>query len=58
MGPWVCGGDFNEVCGSHDRQWGQIRDFRDAISQVGLSDLGMVGGKYHCTNRRQGGQYT
>lgn len=41
------GGDFNEVlameevCGAHDRRWGQIRKFRDTLSRVGLIDLGM-----------------
>ncbi|KAH9750457.1 reverse transcriptase domain-containing protein [Citrus sinensis] len=47
--PWVCLGDFNDLLDSSEKNgsrphaaW-KIHGFRSAISDAGLSDLGMVG---------------
>ncbi|KAH9790374.1 reverse transcriptase domain-containing protein [Citrus sinensis] len=47
--PWVCIGDFNDLLDSSEKNgsrphaaW-KIQGFRSAISDAGLSDLGMIG---------------
>ncbi|KAL0445490.1 UNVERIFIED_CONTAM: hypothetical protein Slati_1676900 [Sesamum latifolium] len=43
---WVCMGDFNEVLHQHEkfggnqRQWRLINDFRNALDEVMLSNIG------------------
>ena len=54
--PWLVCGDFNEVVdsgeklGIHDRPQSQMRNFREALSDCGLSDLGNQGTKYTWCN--------
>ncbi|KAL0360990.1 UNVERIFIED_CONTAM: putative mitochondrial protein [Sesamum radiatum] len=56
---WVCMGDFNEVLHQHEkfggnqRQWRLINDFRNALDEVMLSDIGFQGDKYTWSNRRE-----
>ena len=53
--PGLCG-DFNEIVdfgeklGIHDRPQSQMRNFREALSDCGLSDLGNQGTKYTWCN--------
>ncbi|KAL0462113.1 UNVERIFIED_CONTAM: hypothetical protein Slati_0098900 [Sesamum latifolium] len=54
----LCAGDYNEVLRSNGKtgmckpQW-QIDDFRNALSDSDLTDLGYQGSKYTWCNRRQ-----
>ncbi|KAL0350238.1 UNVERIFIED_CONTAM: hypothetical protein Sradi_4173000 [Sesamum radiatum] len=54
---WLCLGDFNEVLarieksGTPRSNW-QIQNFRDALQQINLTDLGYTGYKYTWWNRR------
>ncbi|CAM8977963.1 unnamed protein product [Rhodiola kirilowii] len=58
--PWVVIGDFNEVIcseearGMRSRQVWQMANFREALNDCGLSDLGFRGFPYTFTNRREG----
>ncbi|KAL0361161.1 UNVERIFIED_CONTAM: putative mitochondrial protein [Sesamum radiatum] len=55
--PWLCVGDFNKVLHQTEKTgiprpgW-QIRDFREALDQSNLSDLGYRGHRYSWWNRR------
>lgn len=50
--PWLCAGDFNEITKTHEKKGGRLRpdfqmkNFRDALDECGLMDLGHVGSKY------------
>ena len=54
--PWLVRGDFNEIVdfgeklGIHDRPQWQMRNFRNALSDCELSDLGFQGPKYTWCN--------
>ncbi|KAL0460647.1 UNVERIFIED_CONTAM: hypothetical protein Slati_0691900 [Sesamum latifolium] len=56
--PWLCVGDYNEVLfqykktGALRQQW-QMNDFRLALEQSGLSDLGFRGPLFTWCNRRE-----
>ncbi|KAL0449729.1 UNVERIFIED_CONTAM: hypothetical protein Slati_1529300 [Sesamum latifolium] len=56
--PWLCIGDFNEILFQHEKTgairpaW-QISDFRQALNDSDLSDLGYSGSKFTWCNRRQ-----
>ncbi|KAL0427711.1 UNVERIFIED_CONTAM: hypothetical protein Slati_2945900 [Sesamum latifolium] len=55
---WLCAGDFNEILLQQEktgvlRQVGQMEDFRRALLQSDLCDLGFRGVKYTWCNRRQ-----
>ncbi|CAM8943685.1 unnamed protein product [Rhodiola kirilowii] len=58
--PWVVIGDFNEVIsssevyGSRGRQNWQMENFRRALEECGLSDLGFSGYPFTFSNRREG----
>ncbi|CAM8913773.1 unnamed protein product [Rhodiola kirilowii] len=58
--PWIIFGDFNEVCfgwevnGGRIRGEWQMRAFREAITDCGLTDLGFKGSPYTYSNRRLG----
>ncbi|CAM8888112.1 unnamed protein product [Rhodiola kirilowii] len=58
--PWLVLGDFNEVLFGWEskgrrlrREW-QMRSFREAIEDSGLSDLGYRGTPFTFSNRREG----
>ncbi|KAL0458286.1 UNVERIFIED_CONTAM: hypothetical protein Slati_0455800 [Sesamum latifolium] len=57
--PWICGGDFNEILSQHEKAGGpprpnwQIRNFRRALEDCGLSDLDFQGNAFTWTNRQQ-----
>ena len=59
--PWVCAGDFNEIVWSHEklglgaRPEGVMKEFRDALDECGLMDLGYVGEKFTWRGKRAGG---
>lgn len=50
--PWLCAGDFNELLKSHEKLGGQLRpywqmqQFREALDECRLLDLGFVGHKF------------
>ena len=50
--PWLCEGDFNEITKTHEKKDGRLRpyiqmkNFRDALDECGLMDLGYVGSKF------------
>ncbi|XVF50763.1 hypothetical protein PTKIN_Ptkin04bG0129600 [Pterospermum kingtungense] len=54
--PWLCFGDFNEILwnyeksGDHPRPEWQMENFRNAIDECGLSNLGFIG-KWHIWER-------
>ncbi|CAM8877709.1 unnamed protein product [Rhodiola kirilowii] len=59
-GPWLVLGDFNEVlfgwetkASSLRREW-QMRSFREAIEDCGITDLGYKGAPFTFSNRREG----
>lgn len=55
--PWLCFGDFNEVLnlneksGGRDRRASMVIDFREAIRDCGLMDLGSTGYPFTWSNR-------
>jgi exonuclease III len=58
---WLCIGDFNEIIDQNEK-WGgvfrsenQMMQFRLALKECGLSDLGFRGSKFTWTNRRHDG---
>jgi hypothetical protein len=58
---WLCIGDFNEIIDQTEK-WGgvfrsenQMMQFRLALEECGLSDLGYRGSKFTWTNRRHDG---
>lgn len=58
--PWLCFGDFNEILHLNEKKGGNVRevnmisDFRDAIQECGLTDLGCKGRTFTWSNRRYG----
>ncbi|KAI9187395.1 hypothetical protein LWI28_027648 [Acer negundo] len=58
--PWVCGGDFNELLSVHDKVGGLLKsfigmsNFRQAIEECNLSDLGYTGPRHTWNNKREG----
>lgn len=54
--PWLCAGDFNEILYSHEKRGGpprahdQMGNFRAALYDCGLRDLGCIGDKYTWRN--------
>jgi hypothetical protein len=62
-GAWMCVGDFNEIV-EHREKWGgtrrrdgQMEQFRAALEDCGLSDLGFLGPKFTWTNGQYGGNF-
>lgn len=60
-GPWLVGGDFNEIVATHEylgrrfRAMSQMRDFGAALEDCGLSMVGFKGYKFTWSNRWRGG---
>ncbi|CAM8882279.1 unnamed protein product [Rhodiola kirilowii] len=58
--PWVIFGDFNEVCfgwevrGTRIRGEWQMKSFREALFDCGLTDLGFKGSPFTFSNKRRG----
>ncbi|KAH9799959.1 reverse transcriptase domain-containing protein [Citrus sinensis] len=58
--PWLCFGDFNEILHLSEKKGGSARDvnmiseFRDAIRECSLADLGCTGRFFTWSNRRYG----
>lgn len=58
--PWACVGDFNEVlCGSEKldglpSDWKCLAEFREALDDSGLVDLGYLGSHFTWSNKREG----
>ena len=58
--PWVCGGDFNEILSVNDKAGGStklfkgLNQFRQAIEDCNLTDLGFWGPRYTWNNKRPG----
>lgn len=58
--PWVCCGDFNEIVESSEKEGGllrpdwQMRQFRDALADAGLSTLPSTGARFTWKGRRHG----
>ncbi|XP_075656619.1 uncharacterized protein LOC142626791 [Castanea sativa] len=50
--PWLCAGDFNEICRQDEKLGGALRNhnqmqqFRDVIDECGFIDLGFEGSKF------------
>ncbi|CAM8921455.1 unnamed protein product [Rhodiola kirilowii] len=63
-GPWLVLGDLNEILFGWEcqgrrlrREW-QMRSFREAIEDCGISDLGYRGAPFTFSNRREGASET
>ncbi|XP_041027305.1 uncharacterized protein LOC121267465 [Juglans microcarpa x Juglans regia] len=62
--PWLCMGDFNEIMfqdeyfGSNTRPFKQMEEFRLALSDCGLMDIGFGGSKFTWCNKREGFEFT
>ncbi|CAL1396677.1 unnamed protein product [Linum trigynum] len=60
-GPWLCGGDFNEVLDSDEKEGGRavnvaaMAAFKDCLLVTGLQDLGFQGHKFTWVNNRATG---
>uniref|UniRef100_A0A2N9F3X0 Reverse transcriptase domain-containing protein n=1 Tax=Fagus sylvatica TaxID=28930 RepID=A0A2N9F3X0_FAGSY len=60
--PWIVFGDFNETisldeqCGREDRSLIQMANFREALVDCELQDLGFQGPEFTWSNRRLGGR--
>ncbi|CAM8890635.1 unnamed protein product [Rhodiola kirilowii] len=58
--PWIVIGDFNEVVGDNEvegvrsRQLWQMNNFRDALEDCGLADVGFRGFPFTFSNHREG----
>ena len=58
--PWLCYGDFNEILTMEEKQGGLIRplrpmqEFREALLQCGLVDLGFQGNIFTWSNGQEG----
>ncbi|XP_038697213.1 uncharacterized protein LOC119994946 [Tripterygium wilfordii] len=58
--PWVCGGDFNEIlsnseiAGSNGRAEYLMQNFRDALQDCALCDIGYSGYSFTWSNNRSG----
>ena len=54
--PWLCVGDFNEICRAHEKLGGhlrplkQIEEFREVLDECGFQDLRFVGNKFTWCN--------
>jgi hypothetical protein len=61
---WLCAGDFNEILeqaekdGAALRRNSQINNFRMALEDCDLSDLGFSGPRYTWCNNRSDGNFT
>jgi exonuclease III len=61
---WLCVGDFNEIThqdektGEARRREGLMTDFRSALEECNLGDLGFIGPKFTWTNKRIDGGLT
>ncbi|KAK3206743.1 hypothetical protein Dsin_020789 [Dipteronia sinensis] len=61
--PWVCMGDLNEVLcedeklGGSDKRWKEMSDFREALEDANLEDMGFIGAKFKWSNKRDGASY-
>lgn len=59
-GPWCCIGDFNAILHSSEKQsrfpppFKQMDDFRSALDECSLADLGFVGYPFTWNNKRPG----
>lgn len=55
---WICAGDFNEVCFNSEKvggahcDWSRMEDFRQAIEDCRLFDLGYNGHKFTWSNNQ------
>ncbi|KAK3225835.1 hypothetical protein Dsin_005697 [Dipteronia sinensis] len=60
--PWLCMGDFNEVLedvgklGGSARNWWAMTDFREALNDCNLEDMGYVGPRFTWSNKRNGSE--
>lgn len=58
--PWVYIGDFNEIqredekVGGGRKIWRDISNFREALTDSGLEDMGFLGPKFTWSNKREG----
>lgn len=56
--PWLCFGDFNKILnlnekiGSNDRNSNMVVDFREAVNECNLVDLGCKGYPFMWSNKR------
>ncbi|KAL0407262.1 UNVERIFIED_CONTAM: hypothetical protein Slati_4040100 [Sesamum latifolium] len=54
---WLCAGDFNEILDRSEKSGGpprlnwQMRNFRTALTECGLSDIGFTGSPFTWINR-------
>jgi exonuclease III len=61
--PWMCIGDFNEILTQEEktgailRKEGHMDQFRNALVNCQLTDLGFIGSKYTWTNCRSDGNF-
>ncbi|KAK3222241.1 hypothetical protein Dsin_009266 [Dipteronia sinensis] len=55
--PWLCMGDFNEILcdsekmGGNKKNWHQILNFREALDDCGLEEIGFVGPRVGMKNK-------
>jgi exonuclease III len=61
--PWLCIGDFNEIVNQDEKMGGALRresqmdQFREALENCGLSDLGYKGAKFTWSNCQHDGNF-
>jgi endonuclease/exonuclease/phosphatase (EEP) superfamily protein YafD len=62
--PWLCVGDFNEIThqvkklGACHRRESQMEDFRNALDNCHLGDMGFTGPRFTWSNKRHERTYT
>ncbi|CAL1356041.1 unnamed protein product [Linum trigynum] len=62
-GPWICGGDFNQILSDREKKGGnpgnevEMQAFAECLAETGLCDLGFHGYPFTWENRRSGGGY-
>ncbi|KAK3198468.1 hypothetical protein Dsin_021883 [Dipteronia sinensis] len=60
--PWLCMGDFNEVLqdsekrGGVSESWRALSEFREAVEDCHLVDMGFTGPKFTWCNKREGAE--
>lgn len=58
QGPWMIGGDFNNVLHTNERigsvvQWHEIRDFQECVNTCGVQDIKAIGSFFTWNNKHE-----
>ncbi|KAK2661255.1 hypothetical protein Ddye_007788 [Dipteronia dyeriana] len=58
--PWICIGDFNEILwdnekmGGCPKSWRKLAEFREALENCSLEDMGFAGPNFTWSNKKEG----